>query len=325
MAKQDDRPTLDLATLSRGLLQDLAEAAGATIDPRRRAESGRAQLAAAGERIQADRDASLDTAATAYQDRAADLQDVLAQRRRRLEAYAGRERRVVPAVKGRFVVAGHVTDQATGGGLPNLRVRATDLDRKHHELLGEVRTDAMGYYRIEYTPAQFADRGEGMPEVYIEVLDDAGAVIFTSPRSFIMKSGEAEFIAADVDGAKVPASRALGGKVQGTVERRLANLDRRVQTLARPAGEFLRELPLRAADAAAGAPPVAVKEPSGVALVAVKGIGEALAKRLEARGIRDAGAVAELEPDRLGEILNVGRTKAAAMIKDARRLVRKRP
>jgi len=322
MANQDDTPKFDLVALSRGLLQDLAEAAGVTIDPQDRAASGGAQLRDAGDRVAADRDTSLEAAAAAYKGRAVNMQEVLTQRRRRLEAYAGRERRVVPALAGRFVVAGHVTDGATGVGLPNLRVRATDLDRKHHDLLGEVRTDAMGYYRIEYTAEQFADSGEGMPEVFIEVFDDQDATIFTSPRSFVMKSGKTEFVAAEVDGAKVPASRALGGKVQGTVTRRLTSFERRAKTLAQPVGEFLHEVPVRLGGAVAGRLPAAAR--SGVAVTAVKGIGGVLAKRLAARGVRDADAVAELKAAHLDEILNVGHARAEAMVKDARRLVRKR-
>lgn len=53
---------------------------------------------------------------------------------------------------------------------------------------------------------------------------------------------------------------------------------------------------------------------------AVPGIGEALASRLGESGIRNAGQLMALDADRLGTILGINADRAAAIIRDARRL-----
>jgi predicted flap endonuclease-1-like 5' DNA nuclease len=252
--------------------------------------------------------------ADTYVERADDLAGVLVKRRQRLEAYTGRERRVVPTRPGRFVVAGRITDSASGVGLPYVRVRATDLDPKRSEVLGETHTDTLGYYRIEYAREDFDESGEGMPETYIDVLAERGDVVYTSPRSFVMKASETEYLPAAIDGSRVPVSRALGGKVQAAVDRRMEDLARRVRVVAPPAAPGLRSSTRGEGTAAAGeAPPVR----------SVRGIGPANEAKLAGRGVTDAGRLADLEPGELGEILGVGQDRAHAIIDAAKRLLRR--
>ncbi len=152
--------------------------------------------------------------------RARELQGVIAQRQQRLEAFAKRKRIGVPAKKGRFVVAGRIADRETRRGLPNVTVKAFDLDRKRDDPLGHARTDAFGYYRIEYDESQFADRDK-LPELYIQVVDTKKNVLFTSTKSFVQKAGAVENIDAEVDGSQLPESRSLGEVVNRTVDARL--------------------------------------------------------------------------------------------------------
>jgi predicted flap endonuclease-1-like 5' DNA nuclease len=96
--------------------------------------------------------------------------------------------------------------------------------------VGEARTDALGYYRIEYTAAAIDERDQN-PETFIEVLDDEGEVLFTSTKSFIQKAGQSAFIPAAVDGGKLPTSQRLANKVAGSVARRQRDLARRGRIL----------------------------------------------------------------------------------------------
>ncbi len=124
-------------------------------------------------------------------------------------------------------MAGRVADRETRRGLPNVTVRAFDLDRKQDDPLGRARTDAFGYYRIEYDESQFADRDK-LPELYIQVVDAKEKVLFTSTKSFVQKAGAVEAIDAEVDGSQLPESRSLGEVVDRTVDARLgAFADRR--------------------------------------------------------------------------------------------------
>jgi len=169
-----------------------------------------------------------------YKARRDGIKDVVEKRRERLEAYTKRLRQVVPSGKDRFVVAGRVMDKATGVGLPNLKVNAFDLDRKYDDRLGITRTDALGYFRIEYTSADFKDFGDKMPETYIEIIGEDGGVLFTSPKSFVQKAGKTKFIDAPVDGEKAPNSRTIADKINLSVKNRLNRLERRKKTLICP-------------------------------------------------------------------------------------------
>lgn len=148
------------------------------------------------------------------------LQQSVEFRRKRLEAYAKRKRVAVPAKEDRFVVTGQVVDQATGQGIPNVTVRAVDMDRKFHDLLGVTRTDALGYYRIEYTEADI-DEADKKPETFIEVLGDEEQVLFTSPKSFIEKASKTETIDASINGNQVPDKLSLGQSITRFVDNKI--------------------------------------------------------------------------------------------------------
>ena len=163
-------------------------------------------------------------------DRAESLRGVVAQREQRLEAFAKRRRVGTPPQPGRFVVAGRVTDKASGLGLPNVTVRAFDLDRKVDDPLGRTRTDPLGYYRIEYGHEDFKDRDQ-IPELYIQVLGPKDEVIFTSRECFVKQVDASETIDAEVDGSKLPASLALGEIVSRAVDKRLEAFANRRQVL----------------------------------------------------------------------------------------------
>lgn len=222
---------IDLAALAGGLLQDLRTLASAPGE----GSPGEAPVlegvqgvrALAGE-IREDRDGAAAVTREVYAARAEAVAGLLEERQRRLTAYAVRERALVPPVEGRFVVAGRITDAATGVGLPDVRVEAWDLDRRQDDFLGETRTDALGYYRVEFGPDQVNDP-DGIPETYIIVFDEQGEQLFHSTRSFIDKSGPAANISAAVDGRRVADSLDRGTKVALSVNRQVETLEVRRQ------------------------------------------------------------------------------------------------
>lgn len=343
----NDRSTFDLQALVQRYVDDLRAAAQS---PQRDApvpSAGTEQLRQAARQVQTERRDAVATLNAQYEARTTAMEAVVIERQRRLEAYAQRQRQAVPAAPDRFVVAGRVTDRVTGRGLPHVRVRAMDLDRRHDDLLGEVRTDALGYYRIAYTSADIAERDEN-PETYIEVLDNESQVLFTSTKSFIQKAGRSAFIPATVDGNKLPTAKRMAGKVAGSVARRQQNLTRRRRTLQyRPSSEIV----MKDEDAARLAPPArpvapphekapaarpeaaqgdegvepASEEPRSTSshrpLTAVKGIGAVYQERLSDAGITTIEAVAKMKPARLAAILEVGAGRAQRIVGAAREFV----
>jgi hypothetical protein len=164
-------------------------------------------------------------------DREHALEQVLNERQRRLQAYDERVREeTLTGVEGKFVVAGRIVDES-GTGLPDVRVSAFDLDRKYDDLLGETRTNMMGYYRLEYDESDFEDLPDETPETYIEVLDEEGEQLYTSAKSFFYKADEVEVIDASVDASTLPRIQALGEIVSRAIEDQIANLEDRKQVL----------------------------------------------------------------------------------------------
>lgn len=254
-----DSAPIDLAALAGGLLQDLrtlAARSGAeeAEDPTAPLEGVARLRSLVGEVDQARSEAAA-ASREVYESRALEVTELLDERRRRLTAYAVRHRTVVTPVEGRFVVAGRITDSATGVGLPDVRVQAWDLDRRQDDFLGETRTDALGYYRVEFGAEDFNDP-DGIPETYIRVLAEDGTELHRSMRSFIDKAGEAAHISAAIAGSRVPESLARGTAVTASVERQVETLTLRQQVA--PPVVALPEAPLRTVAAVqAGAAPAA--------------------------------------------------------------------
>lgn len=314
----DERPTLDLGALVQDFVEDLRVTARPAPDRGDEpADRGRERLRRAAEEVRDGQAAAAAEVNARYRERATALRDVLVQRQQRLEAYAGRQRGTVPTDPELFVVAGRVTDEATGSGLPRVRVRAIDLDRRRDDLLGEVRTDALGYYRLEYRAADFRERDEN-PETYIQVLDEEGEVLFTSTRSFVQKAGKSAFIPAAVDGARVPASRRMAGKVDDAVAARRRDFQRRRRVLE-PETDVGLDATLTASREASGSLRSTVVVAGGRSLTDVRGIGPTYRERLEREGVRSAEEVARMEPGRLAGILGVGEGRAAGIIEEARK------
>lgn len=353
----DNQPAFDLGALLQGYLNDLRTLARPAAERGdERPVQGREQLRQAAEHLRGEQARTAEQVNERYRQRTEAMQALAEERLQRLEAYARRQRQHVPAVPDAFVVAGRVTDQATGHGLPRVRVRTTDAGRRRDDRLGETRTDALGYFRLAYGASDLEERDQ-QPETRIEVLDDEGQVLFTSPQSFARKAGESVFVAAPVEGERVPTSRRLGEKVTQAVEDRRQDLSRRRRVLAhRPEvtlGATLRgtvempaprpapplDLPVlvqQAGGAGAPAPKARTRKtetgkPAGRTrpkkadtappLTDVQGIGRVYRERLEQAGLSDARALASMKPARVAEILKVGEGRAESIVAAAKRAV----
>lgn len=133
---------------------------------------------------------------------------------RRIEQIKQADIRPAPAPReGRYVVIGRLTDKKSGVGLPNVAINLFDLDRTQDDLLGSTRTDDHGYYRFEYTERQVDDRADRKAEIYLQVLDETGAVLHQTPRSFFDKAGPVYELDAVIDGAKLPRNLELARAV----------------------------------------------------------------------------------------------------------------
>jgi hypothetical protein len=78
-----------------------------------------------------------------------------------------------------WVVFGQVLD-ANGDPAAGLRVRVYDKDRKYDDLLGDTTTDEYGDFATIYHERDFADVGEGLPELYVMVEDESGNLLYSS-------------------------------------------------------------------------------------------------------------------------------------------------
>lgn len=324
----NDRPTIDLTALVQGFVADLRVLGRPAPDRGdERPTQGMEQLRTIAEHVRGEQGMAAVEVNAEYRARTDAMQTVLADRQQRLEAYAERQRQVVPSAPDRFIVAGRVTDQETGVGLPHVRVRATDLDRREHDVLGYVRTDALGYFRLEYG-AEDIDEADQIPETFIEVLDDEGAVLFTSTKSFVQKTGQAAFIPAAIEGDRLATNLRMAEKVSAAVDHRHQELAQRQRVLSHRAEVVVdvgREIPGRVAlpareDAttppAAGAPQRPVTD--------VKGVGPAFRERLDRQGVTDVAGLARMKPAQVAKILNVSENRAKAIVTDARSAARRK-
>jgi len=141
------------------------------------------------------------------QKRAEVLEKAANARREMAEKAADRRKKDVERVEeDKFVLTGRLVDEKTGEPLPDVKLRAVDMDRKYDDLVAETHTDELGYYRVVYDKNQFEDIDE-KPEMYIEAVDDQGEVFYRSPTGFRHKSGKVEVINAAISAEKVPESK----------------------------------------------------------------------------------------------------------------------
>ncbi len=154
------------------------------------------------------------------------------ERRARVEKSDKQRREEITApVKGKYVVAGRFLEVNTGKPLPDLRVQAMERDPRNDDMLGEVRTDRYGFYRLEYTDEDFHGPLDEKPETFVRVVDEAGNTVYTSDQSFRHKAGVVEVIDGAIDGDKVPESAEMGEQFSASQAEEADKLERQVSYL----------------------------------------------------------------------------------------------
>lgn len=347
MIMANDR-AINFTALTRGLLEDLRReyrerGRRPTRPPE---ESGIAQIRGAVDRLRSDRDVELEPIGAKYQERAEDATALLSRRQQRVEAYAKRERRAVTADPKKFIVAGRVVDMTTDVGLPNLKVNVIDTRQGDGARLGSTHTDALGYYRLEYTAEDLKKLG-AQPRASVQVLGDDGTAIFTSDKTFAQELGQTTFVPARIDSGQVPASRALGTRISESVSNRIDGIKRRIRVSVPKGSLPLRNLakrpklgarPERPEGSAQPTRPESPEQPEGpnqpeglerplrpvrggqTDLKDINGVGDRFAARLKKAGITQVSEVAKMQPEKLATILDTSVSRAGSIVAEAHRI-----
>jgi len=320
----EDAQSIRIAPLAMGLLQDLESAM--KLEQDRPEASGLARLEDLAGRIRKDRDEGLAGPKSRYRERTEDVQSLLTQRRTRLEAYALRQRQAVQPDPDSFIFAGRIVDQATGDGLPNVDIRMTGAG-----VDGKVvaHTDALGYFRVERGAADLESLGDDQRATTLEILGEDGEPMFTSP-AVRADAGKAEFLAAEIDAARVAESRKLADRIGTAIDDRIKDLDRRVRVLTprvdarlQPSTPVLSPRPPQPVRPEPDDParPPADPERRRIPVMDIHAIKPEERKRLHAAGIDDAATLAKVRPQKLAELLDVSAHRAKVIVKEAGKLV----
>jgi hypothetical protein len=112
--------------------------------------------------------------------------------KRSLRTTAVRDDRLPKLRAQEWMVFGRVVDS---GGRPvvGVTVRVFDRDRKYDDLLGETTTDEYGDFAVVYHERDFAEAGEGLPELYVMVEDQRGRLLYSSRDAIRYEAGRAEY------------------------------------------------------------------------------------------------------------------------------------
>lgn len=150
------------------------------------------------------------------------------------EPFDGRDTRFVGEKRNRKVILeltyrvyGRIRRTDNGQGIPNLRVRAYDIDWiSSDDYLGHDVTDANGNFEIRFERDDF-DAGwfdpEGGPDIVLKVYSSAGRMVYRSPEK--SGAGEKTYIAVSLDPLDLIGQYTVSGRVlDARSNRELCNL-----------------------------------------------------------------------------------------------------
>ncbi|MFB2976709.1 hypothetical protein [Microseira sp. BLCC-F43] len=109
-----------------------------------------------------------------------------------LETMAVRTARRPKVKENEWLVFGRVLD-ANGNPVAGVRVRIFDRDRIFDDLLGITETDEYGDFAITYHERDFAEPGEGLPELYLMLSDTEGNLLYSSRDNIRYNPGRSEY------------------------------------------------------------------------------------------------------------------------------------
>jgi len=109
-----------------------------------------------------------------------------------LLAMATRESRIVQAADKDWIVHGQVSF-SDGRPAEGVTVRLFDRDFLFDDVLGKQKTDEFGDFRIVYHEQDFSDIIERQPDLYLQIEDDKGRILFSSQASIRYNAGKVEY------------------------------------------------------------------------------------------------------------------------------------
>jgi hypothetical protein len=199
----------DLKTLA-GLVSGAAAERGASLRSADLFVRLRGAMAAIGGEVQRVHQA----AQARREEQVGQLRGALDLRARWIEAYALRKRSSVPPRPDRFVLAGRVMDRGSGVPLPNAVIAVTDREKRSADVLASTRTDALGYFRVDFTEAHFKNDLAKRPSIRVEVRDVRGKAVEVIADSLAPKPGASEFVDAAIDAAVLAVNLEQGRALQ---------------------------------------------------------------------------------------------------------------
>lgn len=108
-----------------------------------------------------------------------------------------------------WVVQGTVT-RLDNAPMAGVTVSLYDRDLLFDDRLGDTTTDDEGRYRLVYRTGDFRDFIESRPDLYVRVLDAAGAELHTQPAKIRAEAGRTETLDVRVGGGSSRAARKRG-------------------------------------------------------------------------------------------------------------------
>src|SRR5260370_368364 len=86
-----------------------------------------------------------------------------------------------------FRVKGLVVERETQAPLPGLRIKAFDRELRYtSKLLATATTDSSGAFEFRLAGHEFQEILSARPDLYFQVIDAAGKIIYTTPDSVPM-------------------------------------------------------------------------------------------------------------------------------------------
>lgn len=93
-----------------------------------------------------------------------------------------------------YSISGHIREQESGLGIPNLLVRAFDKDLLFDDLLGTATTDANGAFSFRYGERDFQELFDHRPDVYLSVYTAQYRFLLDTHESVRWNAGQHEVI-----------------------------------------------------------------------------------------------------------------------------------
>ena len=92
-----------------------------------------------------------------------------------------------------FIIYGNIIEAESGKGIEGLSVKAFDKDLMFDDLLGAVKTNEFGYFKIIYDKKDYKELFlDAKPDIYLNVYDSGGNLILTTENMVRYRGNQTE-------------------------------------------------------------------------------------------------------------------------------------